>query len=187
MSKQRDILSDVLGIVLRHCPECAVFLSGSVAFGNERPDSDIDLGAIMPDVSAAHYPGGQVRDENEGFKLVDASFDNVSLEIIYLTPGHFQELLVHKPWRGYKFLFVEILHDPMGLIQSWKDRIAPWFEDHSDVVELWEQWLVEHADRQMSRGRKLGPIIRRFPDMMSDLWPHLDARFSIGHTAKSGS
>ena len=186
MSKQRDILSDVLGIVLRHAPECAVFLSGSVVIGNERPDSDIDLAVIVSDVNGARCPDGQVRDQNEGFKFVDASFGGVPLEIVHLTPGHFEELLVNTPWRGYKFLSVENLHDPEGLIQSWKDRIAPWFEDHSDVVELWEQWLAEHAERQLSRGQKLGPVIRRFPDMMSDLWPYLDARFSETQTADSG-
>ena len=177
MSRQRDILPKVLETVRKNAPGASVFLSGSVCFGHERPDSDIDLVVIVPDITVVRYPGGQVRDRHVGLKFVDATFEGIPLEIIFLTPRAFTELVGDKPWRGYKFLRVEILFDPQGLIQSWKGRIAPWFDDHPDAVELWQQWLAEHSERQVTRGKKLGDVIRKFPDMMSDLWPYLDHRF----------
>ena len=134
VSKQREVLPKVLDIVLKHAPCAALFLSGSVCFGNERPDSDIDLVVVVPDVSQASYPGGETRDVGQGFKFVDAAFDIVPLEIIFLTPSFFEELVCSKPWRGYKLLQAEILRDPHGLIQSWRDRIRPWFRDHPEVT-----------------------------------------------------
>ena len=184
MSRHREILPKVLDVLVRRAPDAAVFLSGSVCFGSERPDSDIDLVVIVPDVIDVDYPGGRIRDQDRGFKFVDAAFDGVALEIIFLTPSFFEELVVGKPWRGYKFLRTEILRDPDGLIQSWKDRIRPWFEDHPDVAELWQKWLAQHADRRRTKGKKLGDIIRKFPDMMSDLWPYLDQCFSGQATAE---
>lgn len=184
MSKQRDILPKVLDIVLRSAPDSSVALGGSVSFGNERPDSDIDLLVIVRDVTNTGYPGGKIKLQNHGFKYFEATLDGVPLEVIYHTPETFEHLLVSRPWRGYKFLHVEILHDPNRLIQSWKDQIALWFDAHPDAVELWKRWLAEHADRQLSRGKKLGEIIKKFPDQIHDFWPYLDEQFGQEGIAK---
>lgn len=184
MSKQRDILPRVLELILQDALDASVALGGSVSFGNERPDSDIDLLVIVPDVADVGYPGGKIKHQNAGFKYFEAAFDGIPLEVIYHTPETFEPLLVTRPWRGYKFLHVEILHDPQGLIQSWKDRIAPWFEDHPDVAQLWDQWLAQHAKRQLSKGKVLGEIIQKFPDQMRDLWPYLDKQFEDQRNAE---
>ena len=97
---------------------------------------------------AVEIQRGKIRIESEGFKFVDAAFDGVPLEIRFLGQVFFEEIIRGKPWRGYKFLKEEILSDPHGFLQYWKDRIRPWFRDHPDVVALWEQWMVEYTDRQ---------------------------------------
>jgi predicted nucleotidyltransferase len=186
MSKHREILPKALDIILAHDPDAAVYLSGSVCFGNERADSDIDLNVLLQNVAVFSYPGGKIRDEREGFKFVDAAYDAVPLEIRIFTPTAFEEIsdLGGKPWRGYKFLKEEILCDPRGFIRSWKDHIRPWFLDHPEIIALWEQWIVEYADRQRTKGEKLGALIRQFPYMTSALWPYLDERFSKEKTTE---
>ncbi len=93
MSKQREVLPKALDIIFPFAPSAAVFLSGSVYSGNERLDSDIDLIVVVPDVTQASYPEGIIRDESRGFKFVDATFDGVPLEIIFLTPSYFEEMV----------------------------------------------------------------------------------------------
>jgi predicted nucleotidyltransferase len=183
MSEQRDILPKVQAILLQQNLDCTVYLAGSVSSGDERPDSDMDLVVLVPDADRGTFPGGRVRDRKADFKFVDASFEGVPLEIIFMTPAAFEQLLVAKPWRGYKFLEMEILHDPQKIIASCKARIRPWFQDHPEAVTLWKRWLAEHRDRQLSRGQKMGEIISRFPDMMTDLWPYLDVQFGASHAA----
>ena len=176
MSKQRDVLPQVLDFVRQHAPRCPVYVGGSVSLGHERPDSDIDLLVIVPDVTEAGVPGGKVECQEEQFKLVVAPFDDVSLHLHFATLGLLRSLEEH-PWRAYKFLQTEALYDPDGIVQTSKDRIAPWFEDHPDAVELWKQWLDEHRARQLSRGKQLGPLVRKFPEQVTDFWPYLDQRF----------
>ena len=62
-------------------------------------------------------------------------------------------------------------------------RIAPWFEDHPDAVQVWQQWLNEHKKRQLTDGAQLGPLLQQFPNQMPDFWDHLDVLYGgvVGH------
>ncbi len=165
-------------MILAQYPESAIFLSGSVAFGDECPDSDLDLNIIVPEVHAHRHPNATSRGEPEAFRTFDHVLNGVALDLRFITPTFFEEILQGKPWRGYRFLKQEILHDPHGFLQSWKDRTRPWFEAHPDVVALWEEWNVQYAERRRTKGQKVGDLVRQFPYMTSDLWPYLDERFS---------
>lgn len=57
---------------------------------------------------------------------------------------------------------------------------ALWFDEHPEAVEFWEQWLVEHKERQLRQGETLGPVITRCSDLMPAPWPYLDER-SVEH------
>ncbi len=179
MTKQREVLPKILAIIIAQVPDATVYLSGSVALGNERPDSDLDLYAIVPNVEGVNYPGGTVEIETEGCKSFKADFDGVPLEIRFLTISFFEARLRNKPWRGYKVpLKSEILSDPHGFLQAWKDRLEPWFRDHPEAVALWERWISEYTDWRRTKGDKVGDLLRRFPYLVPNLWPHLDGLYS---------
>lgn len=176
MSKQRAILPEVLSFVRRHVPDCPVYLSGSVALQHERPDSDIDLFIVVPDVAAPDFPGGVVEWQDDRFKLVKAVFRSVPLHLHFGSPALLEMLEAH-PWRSYKFLQMVRLRDPNGTVPQTMDRIARWFDEHPDAVKLWQQWLVEHQTRQLTRGEELGPLVSQFPNQVPDFWNHLDEVF----------
>ena len=173
MSKQRDILPEVLSYLHEHVSDCPVYLTGSVALQHERPDSDIDLLVIVPDVAIVTFPGGKVEWEEDQFKLVAAEFQNVPLHLHFATRDLLHEFEAN-PWRAYKFLKIEALQDLDGIVQKSKDKIAPWFDNHPEAVELWQRWLDEHKERQLSRGNQVGPLLQQFPNQMPDFWNHLD-------------
>ncbi len=173
MSKQRDILPDVLSFVQEQVPNCPVYLGGSVSRRHERPDSDIDLFVVVADVDAADVPGGKVEWQEHSFKLVAATFHEVPIHLHVGSPALLQMFEKH-PWRAYKFLQMERLHDPDGIVQRAMDRVAPWFDEHPDAAELWQQWLEEHRERQLSGGSQLGSLLKQFPSQVPDLWSHLD-------------
>lgn len=188
MSKQREVLPAVLTTIIAQAPNAAVYLSGSVALGNERPDSDLDLYAIVPDVKVVNYPDGTMETDEEGYKAFSAEYEGVSLEIRFLTPAFFVGHLQNKPWRGYKVpLKAEILADPYGFLQSWKDRVSPWFRDHPEAVALWEQWIAEYTECRRTKGEKQGELIRKFPYMVPHFWPHLDNLYSGEQTTEQQS
>jgi len=188
MTKQREVLPKILAIIMAQIPDAAVYLSGSVALGNERPDSDLDLYVIVPNLAGANYPGGTIESETEGCKSFTADFDGVPLEIRFLTPSCFEAQLCNKPWRGYKVpLKSEILSDPHGFLQSWKGRLEPWFRDHPEAVALWEQWITEYTEWRRTKGNKVGELLQRFPYSVPHLWPYLDELYSGEGTADRSS
>lgn len=173
MTTQRDILPEVLPFVQRHIPDCPVYVTGSVALRHERPDSDIDLFLVVPDVDSVVLPGGDVEWQDEDFKLIAATLRNTSLHFHLATPALLQTLEEH-PWRAYKFLKMEMLHDPDRIVKQTMERIAPWFDEHPDAAQLWQQWLDEHKARQLSRGTQVGPLLKQHPNQIPDFWNHLD-------------
>ncbi len=173
MGRQRDILPQVLAFVREQVGDCPVYLSGSVSLGHERPDSDIDLMVLVTDVQPPFFPNERVVWREDKFKLVAARFQGIPVHLHFITPALLRDI-EENPWRGYKFLKTERLHDPEGVIQRTKDRVAPWFDAHPDAVAFWEAWLDQHKKRQLSGGEKIGPLVERFPSQVPDLWDHLD-------------
>ena len=163
----------VLALVRGLFPDAPVYLSGSVCFGNERPDSDIDLLVIVPDVAQTSFPDGKIEWENSDFKLVRAYFEEIPLHLHFGTFG-LLEMFVQNPWRAYKFLKIEKLYDPNGVVQLAKDRIAPWFPEHPEVVKLWQEWLAQWTARNVSKGERQGELIKQYPDV-DQWWPYLDS------------
>ena len=176
MSKQRKTLPALLDMVRKHAPDAALCLAGSVGIGYEVPESDIDILVFSADAVNLTFPESTVRHREAGFQFVDTTFQGVPVELLCGIPHWFENLVVSRPWRGYKFLQFEILHDPTGLILSWRDRIAPWFDDHLDVVDLYERWMTDWKQRSITRGEEQGELIRKYPEIF-DLWQDLDPRF----------
>jgi len=176
LSRQCDILPRLLDQILEIVPDGAVYLSGSVSFGYERPESDVDIIVVVPDIAATHFPGGKVKSQTQQAKVVDAVFDDVRLDMVFVALEFVEQELVQKPWRGYYFAQLRILHDPRGIIRSAQSRIARWFDDHPDLVVIWEEWMAQRKTRAVSGGKQQGELIRKFPDIFA-LWEHLDPMF----------
>ena len=172
MSKQRDILPQVLSFVRDHLPDSPMYLTGSVSLRHERPESDIDIFILVPDVTEVDFPQSEVEWQDDAFKLVSVPFHGLTLHPHLATPALLWMFEQH-PWRAYKFLQMESLHDPDGIVKRTMDRIAPWFDDHPDAVALWQQWFAEHKARQLSQGNQLGPLLSQFPNQIPDFWNHL--------------
>ena len=147
-----------------------------MSFGYERPESDVDIIIVVPDVTTACFPGGKATSHTDYVKVVDAIFDGVCLDMVFVTSVFLEQELVRKPWRGYYFAQLRIVHDPREIIQSAQARIARWFDSRPDVIELWKEWMAQRRVRAVSGGGKQGELIREFPDIFA-LWKHLDPMF----------
>lgn len=176
MSKQREILPKVVQIILAQAPDAAVFLSGSVNFGYERPESDLDICVAVSDLRTVGFPGGTVAWEDEGTKAFEATFEGIRLDLVFGARDAIWQRNVEKPWGGYYLTRVEIVHDPSGFIRSAQARIAPWFESHKDIAALWEQWIAERRIRAVTNRREEGELVKKFPTVW-DLWAYLDPMF----------
>lgn len=176
MSKQRDILQKVLQIILKQMPDASVFLAGSVNFGYERPESDLDICVAVPGLEGVGFPGGILAWQDDGIRGLDATLDGVRLDLVIGTRSYIEQWSVRKPWNGYYLMRVEIVHDPSGFIRSVQTRIAPWFDSHKDIAAFWEQWIAERRMRAITNRQQEGELVRKFPTIW-DVWAHLDPLF----------
>lgn len=172
MSKQRDILPEVLDFVVRHAPDSMVYLCGSLNFGGLRTDSDIDLVVIVPDLGVSAFPGEIIEWQAPAFRLLRVYHKDMPVHIHLFGSSIFQEL-EQKPWRAYTLFRMEVLRDPKGMMQKLKMKISPWFDDHPDIVKLWDSWMDQRKRRNVSRGKDQGELIKQFPGS-GMWWQHLD-------------
>ncbi len=96
--------------------------------------------------------------------------------MVFVTPAFMEQELVRKPWRGYYFAQLKIVHDPHGLIRQAQTQIARWFGDHPNLIEIWQEWMAQRKIRAVSGEKQQGELIRKFPDIFA-LWKHLDPMF----------
>jgi len=170
------MLPEVLAYVREHLPPCPVCVGGSVSLGNEHSCSDIDIIAIVPDTTSVMVPLGTTDLEEDNFKLIRVGYRGAVLHL-HLATEALLRMLEDRPWRAFKFLHLEELSDPDGIVRRSKARIEPWFDDHPDAVDVWQQWLNEHKERQHSGGERIGPLLARYPNLIPDFWDYLDERF----------
>lgn len=176
MGKQRDILPKVLQMILQQMPDASVFLSGSVNFGYERPESDLDICVAVSDLGAAGFPGGTLAWQDDGARGYEATVDGVRLDLVVGTRDYLEQRNVRKPWDGYYLTRVEIVHDPTGFIRAAQARIASWFDSHEDIAAFWEQWIAERRIRAVTHRQQEGDLVRKYPTVW-DMWAHLDPMF----------
>lgn len=179
MSKQREILPPVVRIILERKPDAVVFLSGSVNFGYERPESDLDICVAVSDLSNVGFPDGKPAWEEDGVRAFDAIYEGIRLDLVFCTRTALWQRNVEKPWGGYYLTRVEAVHDPGGFIRSAQDLIAAWYESHKDLAAFWEQWLTERRMRAITNRQQEGELIKRFPRIW-DVWEFIDPLFETG-------
>ena len=178
MSKQLDLLPEVVAFVLRHAPDSLVYLCGSLNFGGLRPDSDIDLVVVAPGFALPCFPDEVVEWEEPGFRLLRVHCKGMPVHIHQFHHSIFQELR-RKPWRAYMSVRMEVLHDPEGAMQELEAEVSPWFNDHPEVAELWVVWMDQRKRRNVTRGEDQGDLIRAFPGG-GVWWRHLDSLVAEG-------
>jgi len=140
MSRQRNILPQVVERIRQDAPECAIALAGSVRYGYERPDSDIDLLVAVPDFRATEFAGAKLSHETNEARVANFFVGDKRVEIVYFDFAYFDQVQ-QTPWRSYTLCQAEILHDPEGRFTHCQHALREWFQAHPRITNLWDQQL----------------------------------------------
>ena len=148
MSKQQAALDYVVELCRQADPDCGIRLQGSVARGQEQPDSDIDLTVVLSQEGPRRFNRIIREDNHFGMRLIPVEECGVQLDINWLRVD---ELLGIVRDRGafdwWMFHQGRTIHDPAGLAKRCQDAMAEWFERHPAVAEAWrrqEQEVQRH-------------------------------------------
>lgn len=153
MSKQRFLLPEIVSRLSTFAPDCAVLLMGSVRWGYEGPDSDIDLYVLVESSVASRLAPGRVIHEEEGMTLIEHIVQGVKVHFVWWPIPAFARSLEREPHSFYPFAKAEILYDPQGIAKRYQTISMDYFQKNPQIKKVWEMQLDK------VRKHKINPII----------------------------
>ena len=106
----------------------AITLFGSLARGEERKDSDVDIEIISEDAKKWKL---KQDDEKYGIKI----------DLVICPKKHLLYQVEKYPYLCYDYLSEEIIYDTKGFMKDLKEKLKKYFDRHPKIVEFWEKKL----------------------------------------------
>jgi len=173
MTTQRNILPQVLERVRQDAPDCAIGLTGSVRYGYQRPDSDIDLMIAVGDFRATEFQGAKLSHETDEARVANFFVGDIRVEVVYFDFAYLDEVQ-QTPWRCYTLCQAEILHDPEERFTRCQDVLREWFQAHPNITSVWQQQLQMCREYALTGRPPDRKTVLTFPGW-EDFAKHVDA------------
>ena len=106
----------------------AIALFGSLARGEEKDTSDVDIEIVTTN---AHEWELRQYEHPSGIRV----------DLVICPKEHLISQVERYPYLCYDYLHERILYDPQGFMAAIKSRLEPYFADHPEVVQFWEEKL----------------------------------------------
>ena len=150
MSLQQDILPELVEEIRTHHQQCAVVLIGSVARGDERTESDVDLNIFFPDRRDDCYASPFVDDDNRWQLRKKIERQGVRIDVAWETYKGLQRRLEGDgPAKCWPFSNSKILHDPLGMIAPCLTVSRLWFDEHPEIASRRQADYVAAKQKQI--------------------------------------
>jgi len=121
---QEEIADEVIKELMKDPSIVGIEIAGSLASGDIRLDSDIDLGVISESIETHQF----IEEHRRGIKI-DISFEPLNMVV--------QSIETH-PFLWYTTILSRIVYDPKCHLRQIHDKLEEYFENHPEVVEFWE-------------------------------------------------
>lgn len=144
MGKQRDALETLVAKCAAADPDCGVQLQGSVARGDERPDSDIDITVVLSRPEPLVF--NEIITRGNHFGMTRARLDpfEVDVDVNWLTQSELLDIIERYGAVGWWMFYRGTpIHDPTGLAKKCQEAISGWFEAHPGIAAEWERQQAE--------------------------------------------
>jgi len=144
MNKHRQVLAAITGELTKLDPGCSILLAGSMASGEEREDSDIDIFVFFsrePDpqcfndlIAEDNRARWHVYTEREGIPV------DIGWKLLDSLPDHIPDDAEMAP---YPVVHWKIMRDPSGKVERWIEAVRHWLDHNAWVKEVWGKQLAE--------------------------------------------
>jgi predicted nucleotidyltransferase len=132
---QEKIAEDVVEELKKDPFVVGIEIAGSLARGDIRPESDIDLGVISESIETHQF----IEEYRREIKI-DMSIEPLSIFL--------QSVETH-PFLLYTSFLSRIAYDPKGFLRLIHDKLEDYFENHPEIVEFWEDKLGQMKAAKM--------------------------------------
>jgi predicted nucleotidyltransferase len=156
VSKQRAALEHLIERCRQADPNCGVLLQGSVARGDERPESDIDLTVVLSISEPLAYNEVIARENRYGMIRIHLDEWDVDVDVNWLTADELLEIVRTRGatdwWMFYRGAAV---HDPAGHAGRCHEAISNWFDRNPNVADAWSLQQAEVEKRKLDPGHPI--------------------------------
>ena len=128
MSEQRRTIPKVIKQVAANPADCGLVLGGSVRYGYERDNSDLDFFAISDLELEQDLQGFSVVSDKDWGKLLESRQDAFPIHIAYWTTKAFERLLRTTPHMTFPILDGEVVYDPNRVADRYRKRMRHYFD-----------------------------------------------------------
>ena len=155
MGLHQVILRDLVEDIKSYHNECAIVLIGSVARGQERPESDLDLNIFFPDDDVTCHASPYVDTDNKWQLKMKCKVQGVRIDVAWETYQGLEERLQGDgPIHCWPFSNGKILHDPSGMVEPCLTVARTWFHRHADIAERIEAEYISAKLQQIRERRR---------------------------------
>lgn len=141
MSQQRQAIPRVIQRVANCGVEAGLILGGSVHYGYERPESDLDFFAIGEqglDEALREY---SLMAEKNGCKVLETRKGPFPIRVAYWSTESLNTVLETIPYMMYPVLDGEIVYDPVNLAEQYHQEMRRYFDSHPRLEQAWVEQL----------------------------------------------
>lgn len=124
----QKIVNEIVEEYTKDKSTLAITLFGSLARGEEREDSDVDIEIISEDAEK-----WELKQDEERYGI------KIDLEIC--PKKHLLHQFEKYPYLCHDYLNQKIIYDPKGFMKDLKKKLKTYFDKHPEVVEFWEKKL----------------------------------------------
>ena len=105
----------------------AITLFGSLARGEEREDSDVDIEIIS--------------ESAKKWELLKDKKYGIDVDLVICPKKHLLHQVKKYPYLCYDYLSEKIIYDPKRFMKDLKKKLKGYFDKHPEVVKFWENKL----------------------------------------------
>ena len=171
MSKQSEVVPEVIRLVAECGVDVGLILGGSVGQGSERAESDVDFFAIADADIPPSLPGFSLVSEKNGCKVLERQQSGFPVHVACWTTASLDEVLRRRPYMTYPLLCGGVVFDAIGIAAQYRTRIREYFGAHPAIERAWGEQLNSLRRSRGSRHEHL-----RFPQW-SDFIRHIEQTF----------
>lgn len=155
MGRHREIIPQLVDVCVSIHDGCGVVLIGSVARGDERPESDIDLNIVFPGDDCPVREGSYVDDDNRWQLVVRDVVDGIRVDVAWETQSALlRRLRSNDVLKCWPFSNGLVLHDPLDIATPCLRIAKQWYRRHADVAERFEREYAEAKRRRCPHPRE---------------------------------
>ena len=123
----QKIINEIVNKYKKNKSVIAITLFGSLASGEEKKDSDVDIGIIS--------------DKGKKWRWFKNKKYGIHIDFTICAKSHLFYQLEKYPYLCYFYLDNKILYDPTSFMKRIKKRIRNYLKKHPEVVKFWKEKL----------------------------------------------